>query len=90
MFRKQDFDLILMDCQMPVLDGLEAARAIRALESGAARVPIIAVTANALVGQREKCLDAGMDDYLAKPITKEALETTIQKWLSHDRVLTAV
>jgi two-component system, sensor histidine kinase and response regulator len=72
------YDLILMDCQMPVMDGFQATRAIR--ESGH-RVPIIALTANAMEGERQKCLDAGMDDYLAKPVRPEDLVAKLKQWL---------
>ncbi|MBV9405288.1 MAG: response regulator [Acidobacteriaceae bacterium] len=75
------YDVILMDIQMPVMDGFEATQAIRNLPSEAARIPIIAVTANAFSGQREKCLESGMDDYIAKPISKEVLESTLRKYL---------
>ncbi len=74
------WDMILMDCQMPVMDGFEATRAIRELESSA-RIPIIAVTANALAGEREKCAAAGMDDYLVKPISRESVYAVVQRWL---------
>ncbi|MEZ4455852.1 MAG: response regulator, partial [Gemmatimonadales bacterium] len=74
------FDLILMDCMMPEMDGYEATRAIRALESGH-RTPVIAVTASAMPGDRERCLDAGMDDYLAKPIRSADLATVVRRWL---------
>ncbi len=82
------WDLVLMDCQMPGLDGFEATRSWRRDEgsSGARRVPIIALTANALAGDRELCLEAGMDDYLAKPIRLESLLAMFQKWLTADPV----
>ncbi len=75
------YDLILMDCQMPVMDGYEASRAIRALKTEARTVPIIALTANALEGDRERCLAAGMDDYLTKPLKRERLRTALEQWL---------
>ncbi len=77
------YDLVLMDCQMPVLDGYAATRRWREHEhaSGAAqRLPIIAMTANAMAADRQKCLDAGMDDYLAKPVTRGELERCISRW----------
>jgi signal transduction histidine kinase/DNA-binding response OmpR family regulator/HPt (histidine-containing phosphotransfer) domain-containing protein len=73
------YDLILMDCQMPVMDGFRATREIR--QRGPHRVPIIALTANAMEGEREKCLDAGMDDYLAKPVRPEDLVEKLKQWL---------
>jgi two-component system sensor histidine kinase/response regulator len=73
-------DLIFMDCQMPVLDGLSAARAIRAAERGNHRVPIVALTGNAMPGDREACVAAGMDDYLAKPFSLTALRAMVDKW----------
>jgi CheY-like chemotaxis protein len=82
-----ELDLILMDCQMPVMDGLAAARAIRAAEAEGARVPIVALTGNAMPGDREACVAAGMDDYLAKPFSLTALRTMLDRWtgVSEDR-----
>lgn len=78
----ESYDLILMDCQMPVLDGYETTKQIRQNECGTSKhIPIIAVTANALNGDREKCLDAGMDDYMSKPFKKEKLESVLSHWL---------
>jgi two-component system, sensor histidine kinase and response regulator len=74
------FQAILMDCQMPEMDGFEATRLIRARDWAPSRTPIIALTANALPGEREKCLAAGMNDYLAKPLTLEPLSEKLREW----------
>ena len=81
------FALVFMDCQMPDMDGFEATRAIRAWESraardsGVSRLPIIAITANAMQGDRERCLDAGMDDYITKPIDVSQLQRVLEHFL---------
>ena len=80
--KAKPFDLILMDCQMPEMDGFQATRAIREQEAGTRRVPIVAMTANAMTGDRERCLEAGMDDYLAKPIGILDLKNALHRWLA--------
>ncbi|MBY0237838.1 MAG: response regulator [Burkholderiaceae bacterium] len=79
---EQRFDLVLMDCMMPVMDGYEACRSWRAAEAqeGRQRVPVIALTASAIDGDRQRCLDAGMDDYLSKPFTAAQLGDIVQRW----------
>jgi signal transduction histidine kinase/ActR/RegA family two-component response regulator len=76
-WRAGSFDLILMDCQMPEMDGFQATRAIRESEAPGTHIPIVAVTANAMEGDRERCLEAGMDDYVAKPLTKAGLSSAM-------------
>ncbi|HLX22693.1 MAG TPA: MHYT domain-containing protein [Usitatibacter sp.] len=79
-----EFDAALMDCQMPEMDGFEATAAIRAREAASSsgrRMPIVALTAGVVEGDRDKCLAAGMDDYLSKPFTLEQLETTLARWV---------
>jgi CheY-like chemotaxis protein len=79
----EEFDIILMDVQMPEVDGLEATRAIRAREKGSGkRIPIVAMTAHAVKGDEEMCLDAGMDGYVSKPISRSQLFETIRKVIS--------
>ncbi len=78
------FDLVLMDCQMPVMDGFAATRAIRQWEADTgtgSRLPVVALTANALVGDAQTCLDSGMDDHLAKPYTRHQLRSMLVRWL---------
>jgi signal transduction histidine kinase/CheY-like chemotaxis protein len=83
---KTNFDLVLMDIQMPEMDGYQATQAIRNLQGKRRHIPIIAMTAHAMKGDREKCLDAGMDDYLSKPVSPEKLKEKLSGWLSahHD------
>jgi CheY-like chemotaxis protein len=84
MARTGGYALVLMDVQMPVMDGLDATRAIRLLPEGAA-LPILAMTANAFDEERQRCLDAGMDDHVAKPVVAEQLFSTLYEWLSGER-----
>jgi signal transduction histidine kinase/ActR/RegA family two-component response regulator len=84
LFKTHAFDLVLMDCEMPVMDGYEAVglmRAIEADDTARPRTPVIALTAHALTGDREVCLERGMDDYLTKPFDRHTLALTLSKWL---------
>jgi two-component system, sensor histidine kinase and response regulator len=76
-----NFDLILMDCQMPHVDGYEATREIRRMEDGRSRIPIVALTANAMKGDEERCIAAGMDGFVSKPIDRLKLETSLSRFL---------
>jgi signal transduction histidine kinase/CheY-like chemotaxis protein/HPt (histidine-containing phosphotransfer) domain-containing protein len=79
--RTNQYDVVIMDCQMPVMDGFEATRAIRIDEGGGRRTPIVAMTANAMAGDRERCIAAGMDGYLTKPVRPDELAAAISQWL---------
>ena len=86
-YRKGSVDLILMDCQMPEMDGYEAAKAIRQIETFLGRnTPIVALTAHALDGSRETSLAAGMNDHLTKPLTMAALTAKLLEWLGEGNV----
>ena len=85
LLNEQEFDLVLMDCQMPEMDGFDATREIRKLGIKAKNkkvLPIVAMTANVMSGDRERCLDVGMDDYIGKPVQREQLESVLGKWLT--------
>ncbi len=79
--RKENYALILMDMQMPEMDGLEATREIRLLDGPIAQVPIIALTANAMQSDQNACRAAGMNDFLSKPFTREMLVTCLARWI---------
>jgi CheY-like chemotaxis protein/HPt (histidine-containing phosphotransfer) domain-containing protein len=83
------YDLVLMDCQMPVMDGLEATRRLRVREGNGRRTPVVALTAGALVDDRRSCLEAGMDGFLTKPVQPEALAQAVRQWTEPARLATA-
>jgi len=77
----RQYDIVLMDCNMPIMDGWQATEKIRQTEGPNKKTPIIAVTANAMKGDKEKCIAAGMDDYISKPVEKKRLEEVLARWL---------
>ena len=82
MLAREVFDAVLMDVQMPVMDGYETTRTLRERETGPDRVPVIAMTAAAVEGERERCLEAGMDDFLTKPVDPTSLAAGLDRWTS--------
>lgn len=89
LFQTESFHAILMDCQMPIMNGFEVTQTIRMHESSGNRIPIIAMTANAMVGDREMTLRAGMDDYVSKPVKFELLRDTLMRWVHPNKVYSA-
>ena len=81
---QNDYSLVLMDCQMPRLDGYDATRCLRIREGTTRRTAVVAVTANTTPGNRKRCLAAGMDDFLSKPVTPQILEAAFRRWLPAD------
>jgi PAS domain S-box-containing protein len=79
---ERNYDAVLMDCQMPRMDGFTATGELRRLEGDRRHTPIIAMTANALVADRQRCLEAGMDDYISKPVTPAEVESVLRRWIS--------
>ena len=75
------YDVVLLDCQMPIMDGYEATARIRQLEGKRRHTPIVAMTASVMQGQRERCLAAGMDDFLGKPLDLQRLESALARWV---------
>ncbi len=90
LWRQLPYDVIFMDCQMPEMDGFEATREIRRIEQPSGRrTPIVALTANAMSGDREKCLEAGMDDFISKPVDEARLREALARWAPNDEAAAA-
>ncbi|PSW20595.1 hybrid sensor histidine kinase/response regulator [Photobacterium sanctipauli] len=87
LYQKHQFDLIFMDCQMPVLDGFEATQAIRKLENGDEHIPIVALTANVVKEEKDKCFAAGMDDFASKPVSQKTLAAMLDKHVKLNRTM---
>ena len=82
---RRDFDLVLMDCEMPGMDGYETTRRMRASDVGNPDIPVVALTGNAISGERDKCLEAGMNDFLTKPVTIAQLAAMVRRWTARGR-----